>query len=189
MLSFAFDIRGEYYEKKCEISGECPRSEVNEIRSNLANVMSEHRQSWFSISQLNNTEKVVFPFNENIDDEIQISFGSLLSTSTFLIHETPLSNRTRWAVTCRDEKTLLIECQTDQISNSTVRFALPMQLIHKAILVIDHTSSTDVILSTDTITADVRITGSTKESRSFTRISSINCSSIYCCLDCMAMIQ
>lgn len=168
LLSSAFDIHAEYHEKKCEISGECSRSEVNEIRSNLANVMSEHPQSWLSISLPNNRENVVFPFNENIDDEIQISFGSLLSTSKFLIHETPLSNRTRWIVTFRDEKTLLIECQATQISDSTIRFALPMQLIHKAILVIDHTNSTDVILSTDTITADVRITGSTKENRSFT---------------------
>lgn len=166
LLTSAFAIRVEYDEKRCELCGECTRAEASRIRSNLANVMNRYPQSWFSVTLPKETNYIDLPFDENVSDDVQISFGSLLSTSKFLIHETQLSNRTRWTLAFRDEQTLLIECQKDQTIHSSIRLILPLKLIHKDILVIDGEQYSDIILCTNTITADVRNINTIKETRS-----------------------
>ena len=167
LLSSSFGIRVEYDEKRCELYGECTRAQSSEIRSNWATVMNEYPQSWFSITSSNDRDYIDLPFNENLGNDIHISFGSLLSTSKFLIHDTPLSNRTRWTLALRDEQTLLIECQADQTSPSSIRLVLPLTLIRTDILVIDGDTYSNIILGANAITADVRTTSNNKENRSF----------------------
>jgi len=106
----------------------------------------------------------------NIGKEIHVRFGSLLSTSKFLVHDTPLNDRTQWTLTFPNEKTLVIECRTDNNkTNSSIRLSLSMKCkyIDKNILAVDGNTYSDVILNIDTITTDIRINDNIKTERYF----------------------
>jgi hypothetical protein len=124
--------------------------------------MSKYPQSWFSIALPNNIGNAFLPFNENIGNEIHVSFGSLLSTSKFLVHETPFDDRAQWTITFRNQETLLIEYHTN---SSSIRLTLSMACISKNVLVIDGDTYSDIILSMDTIATDVRAFNNTKSDR------------------------
>ncbi len=158
----SFGIRTKCNQNQTELSGSCTHSKANVIRSTFFNGMSNYLQSWFSIALPNNIGNAFLPFNENIGHEIHVSFGSLLSTSKFLVHETPFNDRAQWTITFRNEETLLIECHAD---SSLIRLTLSMKYVNKNILVIDGDTYSHIILNMDTITTDIRVVNNTKSDR------------------------
>ena len=173
LISSSFDIRTDFDKNKNELSGACARSKLNIIRSKWTDVMSQYPQIRFSMTPPNNTGDGLLSLNENIGKEIHVFFGSLLSTSKFLIHDTPLKDRTRWTMkfmAFRNEETLVIECQADNTSSSSIRLTLSVKCVYKDILVIDSDAYSSIILSMDTITTDVRAIDKTNDVRSIEQI-------------------
>jgi hypothetical protein len=162
LIFSSFGIRTTSNQNQTELSGSCTHSKADAIRSKFVNSMSKFHQSWFSIALPNNIGTAFLPFNENIGREIHVSFGSLLSTSKFLVHETPFDDRAQWTITFRKQETLLIEHHTN---SSSIRLTLSMECVNKNILVIDGDTYCDIILSMDTITNDVREINNTKSDR------------------------
>ncbi|CAF2924367.1 unnamed protein product [Rotaria sp. Silwood2] len=156
LISSSIGIHTKYNENTTQVFCLCSLSKANQIRSTLANVIVQYPQIWLSINLPNNSNGIYLPFNTNIANEIHVSFGSLLSTSKFLIHDTPLNDRTQWTIKFSNEQKLIIECQPNQKTDSSVCLTLPMKCVNKNILVIDGNTYSDIIFNIDTMTTDVR---------------------------------
>jgi len=168
-ISSSIGIRTKYNKNKTQLSCSCSLSKAHEIRSMLANFIDQYPQIWFTIALPNNFGSAFLPFGKNIGNEIHVSFGSLLSTSKFLVHDTPLNDRTQWTITFCNEQTLVIECQADNTNNASIRLTFSMKCVDKNILVIDGNTYSDIILNMNTITTDVRTNDKIKTNRYFER--------------------
>ena len=162
LIFSSFGMRVVPNPNQTELSGSCTRSKANAIRSKFVNSMCTYPQCWFSIALPNNVGTAFLPFGENIGREIHVSFGSLLSTSRFLVHETLFDDRSQWTITFCNEQTLLIEHHTH---DSLIRLTVSMERVNRNILVIDGDTCCDIILSMDTIPTDVRAINNTKSDR------------------------
>ncbi|CAF1006376.1 unnamed protein product, partial [Adineta ricciae] len=98
------------------------------------------------------------------DDDIHVSFGSLLSTSKFIVHsiDLPFDDTPRWTMVL-DQKTCRIKCQSG--SAVTVRFTLLMKQIGTQIFVVETSTHTNIIMNMNNSIEEVQIiknTGSSK---------------------------
>jgi hypothetical protein len=162
-------IPTKFDKNKTQLSCSCSLTKAYEIRSMLSNVTGQYPQIWFSITQPNNKNPPFLQFSKNIGNETYVSFGSLLSTSKFLVHDTLLNDKTQWTITFRNEQTLVLECQANNKTNSSIRLTFSMKCIDKTILVTDGDTYSNIILNIDTITTDVRINNNIKTDRYFVR--------------------
>lgn len=156
LINSSIRIPTKLNKDKTELSCSCLLSKANEIRSTLANSIGQNSEIWFSINYPNKKNVPFFPFGENIGNEIHVSFGSLLSTSKFIVHDTPLNDFIQWTVLFPNRETLAIKCQVNNKTNSSLCLTFPMKCIDKTILVIDDDTYSDIILNINTITADAR---------------------------------
>jgi hypothetical protein len=168
LISSSIGIPTKYNKNKTQATCSCSFSKANEIRSILGNSIRQYPQIWFSITLPTKKSTDAFiPFGKNIGNVIHVRFGSLLSTSKFLVHDTPLNDRTEWTIIFRNEQTLVIECQIDNKTNSSIRITLSMKCVDEKILVIDGNTYSDIILNIDTMATDVRINDNIKSDRYF----------------------
>ena len=149
-------ISGAYNANENKLSFTCSESKAEQIRLALANFLKQDPRIWFSISFTKTFGNLFFPFDKNIGGEVYIAFGSLLSTSKFFIHDTPLNSRNYWTALVRNQHTFVIECHTNDESNSSVSLTLPMKSIDKTILVKESANYSEIILNIDVITTDIR---------------------------------
>lgn len=165
LISSLIGVPTKYQKNKAELSCSCSLPKAYQIRSILSNSMSHYPQIWFSITPPNNSGRSFLPFGKNIANKIHVSFGSLLSTSKFFVHDTPLNDSTEWTVIFYNGQTLTIECQADNKINLSIRLTLSMKCIDKNIFVIDGDTYSDIIFNVDAMTTDVRTISNTKNDR------------------------
>ena len=87
LISSSIGTNTKYDKNKTQVSWSCSWQKAEQIRSSLPNFIAQYPQIWFSMKT---SYSAFLPFNKDIGNEIHVSFGSLLSTSKFLIHDTPL---------------------------------------------------------------------------------------------------
>lgn len=126
-----------------QITYKCSLLKARQVRSTLADSLGQYPQIWFSIDHLNNPSS---KFNENID---QIFFGCLFSTEKFLIHDTPINKNNHWIIKIFNKQTLIIESEE-------IRLSIPFKFLHKEILVIDGEDFSEIILSYNILSIDIR---------------------------------
>lgn len=186
LINSSFGISTKLNRNKTELSCSCSLSKADEIRSTLSNLIGQNRQIWFSITYPKDNKLPFIQFGKNIGNEIHISFGSLLSTSKFIVHDTSLKDdANQWTTMfCNDGKTLIIKCI---LLNKIISLTLPMEYIDKTVLVIDDDTYSNIILNIKTITADIRI----NDKRYFERynLKKIYLIYIYIYLDYMVLIH
>jgi hypothetical protein len=137
-------------QKDNEISYKCSLLNARQIRSTLADSLSQYPQIWFSIDYPNQSNKSLSKFQQNID---HIFFGSLFSTEKFLIHDTPLTKTNHWIIKIANKQTLTIESNDE---TSSIRLSIPFKFLHKDILVIDGEDFSEIIFSYNIITIEIR---------------------------------
>lgn len=143
----------KYDAKKKELVYPFSSSNLEQIRSVFVKVSARHPEIWLSIPQTSKTGDEFFPFEQSISDHIYLSFGCLLSTSKFFIHETPLQIWSSCTAMFLNEQTFVINC-----SNNQICLTFSMKSIDKTVLVKESDDYSEIIFSIQTITSDVRKT-------------------------------
>jgi len=190
LISSSIQLITKYDKTKTELSCSCSPSKANKIRSIFPDFIRQYPQIWFSIAFPNDFGQAYLTFSKNIGNEIYVSFGSLLSTSKFLVHDIPFNGRTQWTMTFPNEHKLIIKHEDPDNRYSSIVLTLSMECINKNILVIDGNTHLDIILSIDSMTREVQEYDNKKSSRYLENLFfSLDLKLIFVCLDYMVIIQ
>ena len=162
-ISSSIGISTKHWTAEAQVSCACSIAQAHEIRSKLASLLRPYPQIWLSIDMSAHSKETFLPFNTNIGNDIHVSFGSLLSTSRFLIHNVPLHGSSQWTMTLPNQNTLEIKQQ--DATKTSMSFSLSIEHLTKHVLVIDGDTHTTIILNTDNLIKEVQATNGTQSSR------------------------
>ena len=153
-ISASIGVRDLPKGKENQVTYACCVDKAEEIRSRLADCFVHSPQLWLSINHsLQSTTVSSKKFDKTIGQIDYIYFGALLSVEKFLVHSTCFDARQgQWSAKLSNNA-FVLECRS---SNTTYCLSLPLEEIHKEILVIDGEAYSEIILSFDKITIEVR---------------------------------